>query len=196
METTESTFVNLRLVRKRIGISLKRKNDNLLISGDGRCLKEDLYKVLPLNNYDIMSIGRSIKAFLPHAVSHWVNVDGPGSKWWAEHLPGSPYAIRHTIGECEGYDCIWDDGKPDGVPWYGSSALFAAMIGLILGYKAIVLAGCPMDKEGHWYFDKSEKGPDWREEDYQVWREFASLPKPGSVQSMSGWTKEALQCQC
>ncbi len=182
--------MNLKMVRCG-KVDLKRTEDNLLITGDGRSLMDDLatFYNSPIN-HDFMSIGRSIKQILPGMVKHWVNVDGPWSKWWAEHLPGSP--VRHTMGECDGYDVIWDDGRPDGELWYGSSALFATLIGLILGYKAIVLAGCPMDKEGHWHFGKEWKGPEWREEDYQAWINFSKLPEAKRVKSLSGWTKEVL----
>lgn len=183
--------MNFRMVRCG-KVNFKRENDNLLITGDGRTLPDDLAKFFHLQlPHDVMAIGRSIKMSFGE-VKHWVNVDGPGSKWWAEHLPGQP--IRHTIGECAGYDCIWDDGLPDGEPWYGSSSLFAALIGLTLGYKALFLAGCPMDMEGHWYFGKEHRGPEWREEDFEAWREFTRLPMPGIVRSLSGFTKEVL-CQ-
>ena len=182
--------MKLTLVKVKGKVDLKRNNDSLLITGDGRSLPDDLatFYSNPIL-HDVMAIGRSIKMHFGE-VKHWVNVDGPGSKWWAEHLSGSP--LRHTLGDCEGYDCIWDDGRPDGEPWYGSSSLFATLIGLILGYKAIILAGCPMDSEGHWYFGEEHKGPEWRGEDYEAWREFARLPKPATVQSLSGFTKETL----
>ncbi len=177
----------MKLVKVK-GVNLKRESPNLLITGDGRSLIDDLESLgQSVLEHDIMSIGRSIKLL---DAKHWVNLDGPDSKWWAEHLPGKP--IRHTIGECEGYDVIWDDGRPDGEPWYGSSALFGTLIGLILGYEAIILAGCPLDKEGHWYFGEEHKGPEWREEDYQAWINFVKLPQAKRVRSMSGFTKEIL----
>ncbi len=171
-------------------VNLKRDHDYLLITGDGRPLPCDIETFLQFHiPHDVMAIGRSIKAY-PGNIKHWVNVDGPGSKWWAEHLPHP--AVRHTIGECEGYDVIWDDSQPDGEPWYGSSALFATLIGLILGYKGIVLAGCPMDREGHWYFGEEHKGPEWREEDFEIWKDFARLPQAKRVKSLSGFTREVL----
>lgn len=183
-------MVNLRLVKKAHGVDLRRKSDTLLISGDGRTLQDDLIRFeTTRGDYEVAAIGRSIKVH-KRPVRHWINVDGPGSKWWAEHL--SHPAVRHTIGDCEGYDCIWDDGQPDGEPWYGSSSLFAALIGLILGYKAIILAGCPMDMAGHWYFPPEHSGPQWREQDFEAWRQFARLPKPGEVSSLSGFTREVL----
>ena len=177
------------LTLKRSSVDLKIKNPTLLITGDGRSLIDDLGK-LNGTPMDVMNIGRSINV---RQGQHWVNVDGPECKWWAEHLPGPP--ARHTIGECEGYDVIWDDGQPDGALWYGSSSLFATLIGLTMGYKAIILAGCPMDKGGHWFFGEEHKGPDWREEDYQAWREFAQTEEAKRVRSLSGFTKEVLDAR-
>lgn len=167
----------------------KRNEDVLLITGDGRTVHGDLefFKSWGIS-HDIMAIGRSIK--LHEKADHWANVDGPGSKWWAEHLPGKP--IRHTLGDCDGYDCIWDDGKPDGDPWYGSSALFAAIIALEMGYERIVLAGCPLDHDGHWYFGPEFDGPEWRPEDYAAWIEFSCTPRAKKVKSLSGFTKRVL----
>ena len=183
-------MVNLKMVRCG-KVNLKRIEDNLLITGDGRSLQDDISSFYEMGiGHDTMCIGRSVKLPYVSPVKHWVNVDGPGSKWWAEHLTGSP--VRHTIGECDGYDVIWDDGRPDGEPWYGSSALFATLIGLTLGYKAILLAGCPLDKEGHWYFGEEWKGPEWREEDYQAWINFSKLPEAKKVKSLSGFTREVL----
>ena len=184
-------MVNMRLAKKNSSFNLRRKSDTLLITGDGRCLQTDLsaWEAAGRKDYEIAAIGRSIKIH-KRPVRHWINVDGPGSKWWAEHLPHP--AVRHTIGECPGYDCVWDDGMPDGEPWYGSSSLFAALIGLILGYKAIILAGCPMDMAGHWYWPAEHPGPEWRQKDYQAWEDFARAPKPGQVTSLSGFTRDVL----
>ena len=145
-------------------------------------------------SHDVMSIGKSYKQY-PGDILHWAMVDGPNNKWWAEHLPlvnKGTFPIRHTLGNTPGFDVNWDDGEEDGALWYGSSSLFATLIGLNLGYKAIILAGCPMDKEGHWYFGEEWKGPEWREEDYQAWISFSKLPESKRVKSLSGFTKEVL----
>jgi hypothetical protein len=186
--------MSLSLVEIKNGVDLGRGNDGLLITGDGRSLMDDLESLgQSVKEYDIMSIGRSIK-ICPPPVKHWAMVDGPTNKW-AEHLPlvnGGSFPIRHTLGLCAGFDVIWDDGEDDGALWYGTSALFATLVALNLGYEKIILAGCPMDKEGHWYFGEEWKGPEWREEDYQAWRDFVKLPEAKKVSSLSGFTKEVL----
>lgn len=144
--------------------------------------------------HDVMAIAKSYKQY-PGEILHWAMVDGNVHKWWAEHLPlvnNGGFPIRHTLGDCEGFDTLWDDGKSTDALWYGSSALFATLVALSLGYEQIVLAGCPMDNKGHWYFCDEYDGPEWREEDYRAWREFSETDEAKKVSSMSGFTKEVL----
>jgi len=166
------------------------ENEILLITGDGRTLPDDLlgfkYFEVP---HDTMAIGRSIQCV--DKVKHWANVDGPDSVWWAEHLPprnDGKMPIRHTLGDCRGYDIDWDDEMGERDRWYGSTALFGVLAGLALGYKKIILAGCPLDTNGHWYFEDSIKGPDWTTEDFMAWEKFISNPEHEKVKSLSGFT--------
>jgi hypothetical protein len=167
----------------------------LLITGDGRPVKDDLSNFLHLGlEHEVMAIGRSINLY-PGRVRHWANVDGPDSSWWAEHLPltnNGELPIRHTMGECRGYDVDWDDGMATSDPWAGSSALFAVLAGLELGYERIYLAGCPLDGAGHWYFGDEHKGPDWRPEDFLAWYEFGQEDRSAKVKSFSGFTRVVL----
>lgn len=169
----------------------------LLITGDGRCLEDDIGTFLSQPApHDVMAIARSFKKY-PGDVLHWAMVDSQANKWWAEHLPmrnNGKLPIRHTLGPCDGFDVNWDDGQEDGALWHGTSALFATLVALSLGYEKIVLAGCPMDKNGHWYFGDEDNGPNWNEEDYQIWREFALTEQAKKVRSLSGFTKEVLGC--
>ena len=169
-------------------------NPVCLVTGDGRSLFSDMFSFIGKNvDHDVMSIGRSVRA-CPGRVLHWANVDGPDSKWWVEHLPlknDGKMPIKHTLGDCEGYDIDWDDGMPPGAPWYGSTALFAVQACLALGYEKVILAGCPLDSNGHFYFP-DDKGPEWRPEDYRAWEEFAKTEEAKKVKSLSGFTKAVL----
>lgn len=65
----------------------------------------------------------------------------------------------------------------------GSSALLGALVGIELGYKKIVLCGCPLEgknPKGHPY-EVFQKG--WKEKENVV---------NEKVRSMSGWTKQFL----
>ena len=148
-----------------------------------------------------MSIGRSIQAY-PGIVQHYVDVDSDAGKWVAESLE-STYPekingalIKHTLGDKDDapwFDNTWDlleDPFPysEDVMWHGSSALFAVLVALEMGYKRIVLAGCPMDNKGHWYFPEIEHGPIWTPESYHAWFEFTLDKRKRLVRSCSGYT--------
>ena len=171
---------------------MKPINDTVLITGDGRTCLEDISDFVNWNiPHDIISIGRSIN-LITSRVHHWANVDGADSKWWCEHLPAKndgKIPLRHTLGELEWFDCIWDDGLPDGTPWQGSTAYFATLIAIFMNYRKIVLAGCPLDENGHWYHDEVEKGPIWEGGTYRRWLDFSvDDDEAYRVRSMSGYT--------
>lgn len=169
----------------------RKINDVALITGDGRSCPDDIFRFLEWKiPHDVFSIGRSVNLY-EGRIHHWVNVDGADSKWWAEHLPAKnagKLPARHTLGECEGYDVIWDDGQPDGAVWYGSTALFAVLIALYMEYRKIVLAGCPLDELGHWYFGEEHKGPKWEGATYRAWLDFSQEDEATKVKSLSGYT--------
>jgi len=74
-------------------------------------------------------------------------------------------------------------------PTGGSSTLFALKVALVMGFSRIVLCGCPMDGQGHYYdspvlvsgatYWDTESSPEWDTIDFQ-----------GKVRSMSGVTRE------
>ena len=174
-----------------------RREGVVLITGDGRSLPGDVEKFLSWRiPHDVMAIGRSV-GFYPGDVLHWANVDGEPCIWWAEHLPKKnrgEFPIRHTLGECRGFDVDWEIideielWSPDEQSWHGSTSLFAVYACLALGYQKIVLAGCPLDCKGHWFFPETEQGPVWRASDYQAWLEFSRDPQANKVKSLSGYT--------
>ena len=165
----------------------------VLIAGDGWCLKEDFASFLALGiPHDVYAIGRSINLF--ETVDHWGNVDCGESIWWAEHLPDKWRTVpqRHTLGAMRGFDFDWSipqsDYDMEDILWHGSTALFCVYTALAMGYRRVVLAGCPMDSGGHWYHP-GIKGPRWTGESYRAWLDFKQLPEAERVRSMSGYTK-------
>lgn len=187
-------MVTLKLISSKA--KLEKLNPTCLIMGDGRCLQKDLDSFL-INPppHDVMSIAKSYKLY-PGRILHWSMVDSNANVWWARHLPlrnNGDLPIRHTLGECEGFDVNWDDGQDDGALWHGTSALFATLVALNLGYEKIILAGCPMDNKGHWYFsEEQDQGPDWKEEDYQIWRDFVKTEEAKKVKSLSGYIAQII----
>ncbi len=155
------------------------------------------------------AIGRSIKVY-PGKVQHWFNGDGDGAKHWAENLINGEGAIRHTLGEFEGFDVDWEISQPDyhnalltkepGLRLHGSSSFFATLAGISMGYDKVVLAGCPLDTEGHWYYGdelyesqpEEVYGPTWMGYDFMAWLDFAQTKKAEKVRSLSGYTAKII----
>jgi len=188
---------NLTLTKEAIPI--RRRHDVLLITGDGKLLELDIAQFLEWDvPHDTMCIGKSGKAY-PGKIQHYADVDADEGKWVAENLdkayPGkiNGEIIRHTLGEVDWFDAGWDlVGNPwpsEDVMWHGSTSFFAVLAGLEMGYKRIILAGCPLDSNGHWCFPDEKDGPKWTGATYQVWFEFTNDIRSDLVRSMSGYTK-------
>jgi len=171
--------------------------------GDGRTIQEDLDMFLSWGlPHDAGAIGRSIKEY-PGKVQHWFNVDGEFAIHWAKNLPNGEGTIKHTVGQVDGFDCDWALIQPDyryseitneSQRVHGSSSLFAVLASLKMGYKKVILAGCPMDTEGHWYYPQSKEtlGPLWLGVDFMAWLDFAEMPESARVKSLSGYTAKIL----
>jgi len=185
---------------------ISRNSDVLLVLGDGDSLKGDLERFLGWNvRHDASALGRGIKEY-PGYVRHWFCGDGDTSIWWAKNLPNGNGTIRHCMGEVDGFDADWDLEQPDynyctitGETnvgrMHGSSAMFAALCGVELGYSKIVLAGCPLDMNGHWYWTEKKKetlGPIWLGVDFMAWIDFREQQEAQRVRSMSGYTAKIL----
>lgn len=198
---TERHVFQCRATRQTV-----RRHDLLLITGDGKNYPCDLKKFLRHNiDHDVMCIGRSIQLY-PWEVQHYADVDADAGKWVLEHLhdnhPRAGLPITHTLGNVPWVNVGWEITncpiESDEILWHGSTALFGVLIGLAMGYQRIVLAGCPMDSKGHWYFPDEKWGPRWTMESYQAWFEFAAGKGAHKVASMSGYTAQLLgkPCKC
>jgi hypothetical protein len=183
---------------------IKRSHDTLLILGDGHWMFADMQTFLDWQiPHDVGSLGRSIKEY-PGKVLHWFNADGDLSIQWAKNLPNGNGTIKHTMGEVEGFDVDWNIDQPDyrngeitgegPTRMHGSSSLFATLAGLEMGYEKIILAGCPLDTEGHYYFPQSKEtlGPIWLGFDFMAWIDFAEMEEADKVRSMSGYTAKII----
>ncbi len=189
----------MRLQIHESKVEVKPGNEVVLITGDGRTFPQDMAEFLSWEiPHDVMAMGRSLNAY-PGNVMHWGNVDAYEAIWWAENLPlknNGKMPIRHTLGEHRGFDVDWEIideikfEKGDNSMWYGSSALFCVYIALALGYEKIILAGCPMDSKGWWFFDEREVGPRWQGECFMAFLEFAKKSESYKVKSLSGYTAQ------
>jgi len=174
---------------------VKSRSGVLLIVGSGRCVWDDLDKVLSNDgNYyrvgpDVMCLNDMVMHF-PGKVDHVYSNDEKELPKWIEArrpraLKDFPHAIlQHTCQKGKGNQIVW--------PWpgHGTSGLNAVYTGLALGYDEIILAGIPMDGSGH-YFD-----PPWKETNYipmgRYWKMAAEKVFDGKVKSLSGQTKEII----
>lgn len=171
----------------------------VLITADGRSLHNDLDTFLQYQvPHDLYCIGRSIQVVSP-PVDHFGDVDANSSVWVAEHLPDKArngHILRHTLGEYRGYDVDWAvvdapyDWETD--LWHGSTSLFAVLTCLAMGYHRIILAGSPLDFNGHWYDLPGVDGPGWTGMTYRAWLDFWKTPDSEKVRSMSGYTAQML----
>ena len=182
-----------------------KNNDVLLITGDGRPFLSDLEAFSMLGvPYDLGCVGRCVYE-APQEPLHWFNADGETAMAWAKQLKEQNEGlVTHTLGEVDGFDVDWDLEQDDyhheemtneRGRLHGSSALFATLAGIAMGYDKIVLAGCPLDTEGHWYFEPNGPetlGPSWMGLDFMAWIDFSKQKEAEKVRSMSGYTEKLL----
>ena len=191
---------------KRASVDMTRNHDMLLVVGDGDCMRQDLDRFLSWQvAHDASAVGRAIKEY-PGYVRHWFCGDGDLSIWWARNLTNGNGTIKHTLGEIEAFDADWDmiqddykygtiTGEGNLSRIHGTSALFATLAGLALGYEKIILAGCPLDMNGHYYWPEKNKetlGPIWMGTDFMAWLDFAGQEEARKVRSMGGYTAKMI----
>lgn len=182
---------------------IRKRHDTLLVTGDGRSLLTDLADVGRLGvSVDTACIGRSIQKI--SRPLHWFNADGETAIAWAKKVKEHTGAITHTLGPVDGFDVDWDIEQDDYQyeritgergRLHGSSAFFAALAGIAMGYDKIILAGCPLDSAGHWYFEPTGPetlGPLWMGVDFAAWIDFSGNGDSHRVRSMSGFTSKIL----
>ena len=183
----------------------RRDNDLILILGDGQSMPDDLERFLSWKiPHDAGALGRAVREYPSISkgiMRHWFNADGELSIQWAKSLPNE--TVKHTLGDVAGFDVDWkleqDDYHYQQITneanrMHGSSALFATLAALKMGYEKVIIAGCPLDSEGHYYFEQSKEtlGPIWLGFDLMAWLDFAEQPEAVQVRSMSGYTAKII----
>jgi len=185
----------------------RRDHDLILIIGDGYTMRDDLDEFISWGiAHDAGALGRAVREYPSVAngiVKHWFNADGELSIAWAKTLPA--LTVKHTFGDVDGFDVDWELEQPDynhgtitgeepGSRMHGSSALFATMASIEMGYRKVVLAGCPLDTEGHYYFPQNKEtlGPIWLGYDFMAWMDFSDMMDSVQVRSMSGYTAKII----
>lgn len=155
--------------------------------GIAPCLEEDLAAIKDHDLYDFMAIGLDcsdrVSFDIQHATSYHTN-EFVQFEERRRKIGGNLSYITHSHqAPC---DRLWPLVAPS--PHSGSSAFLGAQAGVGMGYKKIILCGCPMTGANH---DPKNKE---RYEVFQAgWIKFKDMLQ-GKVRSMSGWTKEFLGC--
>lgn len=180
-----------------------KRGRRLLIAGAGHCLWDDVAKVPARAIYDVMCINQA-GLYWPDRFDHWaiwdspLNVVLPGlrpycrpiPKGRAQHMPRFD-GIVHTQQACDWSPHIAWRFEPSG----GSTTLLACKAAVVLGYREILLAGCPMDGRGHFYDPPPEPLTEldnyW---DMNAYGWGLALPalKAAGVRSLSGVTRDLL----
>jgi hypothetical protein len=173
------------------------KESTVLLTGDGECLQEDVKRFESWNvPHDLFCCNRSILYF-QRPVQHWGAVDAEESAWLSEfYNPAHGRFLRHVIGACKvGYDIFWAINTPCETEfgrrlWIGNSGYFGMLCCLAMGYKKVVLAGMPLDRNRHWYDPEGVEGPNWASDTYTIWMDYKMQKREAErVRSLSGYSK-------
>ena len=167
---------------------------NLLVIGSGACVWEDLrHYDQQHGDQDRMAINDMI-GYYPGRLNHGATLHSdklPGWTFGQYHLTakgGWPPMQVHSHQKTDQVKHVWPLTRDGGV-----SGQFAAIIGLLMGYSGVILAGIPCDASPR-FFD-----PPWQmhpqmglETVFQEWmRLHEAVPLAREcIRSLSGRTKE------
>ena len=169
----------------------------LAVLGSARCLWDDVRRLGEFRG-DWLAIN-TVGCFIEWPLQHWASLHPEFFSAWATLREpiirnGRAEANVHNV-EFHSHKTVSDwrvRAWPQYPPTPGTSALFAAKVGLALGYERVILCGVPLDGTGSFYHSP------WREQKFfheRKWREpwvQAAQDFGGRVRSMSGYTAELL----
>lgn len=179
---------------------IKRRRDRLLVVGTGRRVWEDV----ELSGWD-RGLGLDIMCVKDTLVHFPGNVDHA----FSEHpdqlrlLSQLRRARRKIMAKQERSVCLHSSHEGDSyihnwnIPRFGCSGMGATIIGVLLGYHQIVLAGIHLDDSGHYYdphWVKTSFGRQYLDKDDapRLWSDMEKHYFKGKVKALSGRLKEYL----
>lgn len=171
---------------------------DLIVACTGRNVWNDL-RLLNPSDMDVMCVKDTIVHY-PGPVHHAFSQHADQLVHFIEIRKMRNPSVRRQANEIMAHTS--SERKYPGVhawnlPGHGTSSLGAVYVGLALGYRRIVLCGCPLDDTGHYY------DPKWIKTDFikriadrgnhpKFWEHAAQHVFKGKVRSMSGRTKALL----
>lgn len=162
----------------------------LYVCGSGRSLWADIAAAgLPSRDErtHIMCVNFA-GAHVPFAFHHWVSLHGRQLAHW--------FRLRREMYAEDGHIWLHSDAPHDLVEFAwtienpgGCSGLFAAQIGLAMGYDSVMLCGIPEDNDGHFYDAPGSRGSYSNEGAEPIWAWARDHVFRGRVKSLSGRTR-------
>jgi hypothetical protein len=186
--------------------------DVCLVIGGAPCVWEDFkYAKELFPNSHTLAVN-AIGAYVPGSLTYWFSLHCAYLKTWHQvrkmtfkgHNYKKPllFSLRHTGEGVEkgDIDAVWQFGDPTisrSAKHGGSledSGFFAMCIALVLGYKRVLLVGCPADDSGHIFIPQWEYLEHDKEAIRKAWEStLERYPEVcQQVRSCSGLTKELL----
>lgn len=189
-----------------------KHHGTLLIIGSAPCVYDDLAAARAERPHAIvMAINEAVKVTCPNFIAslhcekmaafNALAVKEFGNKIWSTHS-GNVTARGDERGNFDAVDYWWPTMKHCG----GTSAWAGAMIGAALGFKEIIMCGCPMNG-GDGYFNAGSTAPSTPSDPrfgekpphssliaaaHDHIRKHAKTPEAAMVRSMSGFTRDTL----
>lgn len=170
-----------------------------IVCGSARCLWDDLAELEGVDA-DLVAVGFSGMA-LPRRPVHWVSQHAFDFQWMLPYLKrgrvltDSGLFVRHIETHSNrACACVLHVWPKSVMPDRGSSGESAARVSLAMGYERVILAGVPLDDQGHFY----DPPPGLMGASYynystyvKSW-ESSAAEFAGRVRSVSGLTRDLL----
>jgi len=174
----------------------KFEGKTLAVMGGGRCVWDD-FTALAAQGFSghIMCVN-DIGMYLQKPFHHWVSLHPDYLIVWKKLLDD------HGVSVAEIATHTYREDRPPHTGWRlgnraAFSGLFAAQVGVCLGYDEVVLCGIPADDSGRFFDPPWAKGNHDSHHAKAAFSEaVAHAPEMGKrVRSMSGWTKQLFETE-
>lgn len=173
---------------------LGKYSGRLIVLGGARCVWDDFLEVKAENvTADLMAVN-DIGMYCQIRFQHWVSMHADHLQLWRSLLHGHAVdftGLLHSNKPSQGRWPIFDWGIQNPGAYSG---LFAAQVGLCLGYEEIILCGVPQDDSGRFFDPPWIKGlTHGTDETSKKAFRHAVISNPHlqkHVRSISGWTRD------